>query len=139
LTPFANAVRMMARWVIDLSPGTEIVPCKGRPGVMVNDAIGVLCGDARLRRKLLPFLLCPFEFLLDACRIAYSNELLQLTQRTLIGLNECHHIVSVPEKNIAPHFRGTRGNSGRISQAPPRVACQIEGGKLLIANLGERV
>src|SRR4249920_3155588 len=109
---------MMARWVIDLSPGTEIVPCKGRPGVMVNDAIGVLCGDARSRGKFLPFLLCPFEFLLDACGITHSNELLQLTKRALIGLNKRHHIVSVPEKNIAPHFRRTRGNSGRIPSRP---------------------
>jgi hypothetical protein len=41
LTPLAKAVRMMARWVIDLSPGTEIVPCNGLPGVMDKDAIWV--------------------------------------------------------------------------------------------------
>src|SRR5688572_21422390 len=116
---------MMARWVIDLSPGTEIVPCKGRPGVMVNDAIGMLHGNGRSRGKFLPFLLCPFELLLDACGIAHSNELLQSTQRAFIGLNERHHIVSVPEKNITPHFRRTCGNPSRISQPAPRVACQI--------------
>ena len=37
--PSAKAVRMMARWVTDLSPGTIRVPFNGRPGVIVNDAI----------------------------------------------------------------------------------------------------
>ena len=70
----------MARWVIDLSPGTEIVPCNGRPGVMVNDAIGVLRRDGLSCGKLLPFLLGPFEFLLDAGGITRLNQVLQLAR-----------------------------------------------------------
>src|SRR6267143_4526479 len=130
---------MMARWVIDLSPGTEIVPCKGRPGMIVKDAIWVLRGHRESRREFLSFLPCSFECLLDACGIAHSNELLQLAQRALIGLNERDHIVAVPEENIAPRFRGTSGNPGRIPQPATRVAYQIEGRNLLIANLSEGI
>ena len=82
------------------------------------------------RGEFLPFLLCPFELLLDTRGIAHSNKLLQLAQRALIGFNERDHIVAIPEEDIAPHFRGTRGNPGRIPQSAARVACQIEGGDL---------
>src|SRR6185295_14354819 len=130
---------MMARWVIDLSPGTEIVPSNGRPGVIDKDAIGVLSRRRESRRKLLTFLPGSLEFLFNTRSIAHSNKLFQLTQRTFIRFNERDHIVTVPEKNIPPHFRGTRGNPGRIPQPATRMACQIERRNLLIANLNQGI
>src|SRR5437773_10093209 len=103
--------------------------------MIVKDAIWVLRGQRESRREFFAFLSCSFECRLDDCGIAHSNELLQLAQRALIGLNERDHIVAVPEESIAPHFRGTSGNPGRITQPATRVAYHIEGTHLLIANI----
>jgi len=86
---------------------------------MVKDAIDVLRGQSRPSGDFLSFLPGSFEFLLDSCGIARSNELLQLPKRSLIHFNERDHVVAVPQENIAPHFRRTGGNPGRVPQPPP--------------------
>src|SRR4249920_4117557 len=108
LTPSAKELRMIARWVTDLSPGTAMVPFNGRPGVMVSDAISNR--HSRLVVQSFALLLRLFQCLFDACPIRGVNKMLQLIQMPFVGINQCHKVFAIPEQDVAPHFRRTGRN-----------------------------
>src|SRR5690348_336590 len=72
--------------------------------------------------EFVPLLFRPFQQLFDARRIPHLYELPQFSQGMLIGTDTGDDILAVPQKNIPPHLRRTRGNPRRVAQAAARMA-----------------
>src|SRR3990167_3604405 len=98
---------MIARCVTDLSPGTVMVPVSARPGVMVSDAIVQLHRDRGTNIQFLALGFGSFERLLNTGSVASMDQAPKLLERLLIGIDEAHHVLAIPEENIPPHLRRT--------------------------------
>ena len=56
------------------------------------------------------------------------NESLKFDQLPFVRFDERHHIVSIPQKNVSPHFRRTGRNPRGISQPSAGMTGNIQFG-----------